>query len=224
MERPAILAPAGRRLAPADARGIVDAMRPDSPHIVLICGPNGAGKSTLAPRLLTGALRVKEFVNADVVARGLSAFQPEEVSLAAGRIMLGRLRELARQRASFAFETTLASRSFAPWISRLKASGYAFHLLFLWLPDDDLAVSRVAGRARHGGHRVAEDVIRRRYRAGLSNFFTLYQPLASKWRVYDNSLAAGPRLIASGRGSAVRRVVDRRTWGRFREGATREAR
>jgi len=193
-----------------------------SPHVVQIYGPNGAGKSTLAPRLLTGALRVTEFVNADVVARGLSAFQPEEVSLAAGRIMLVRLRDLARQRVSFAFETTLASRSFAPWLSRLIESGYSFHLLFLWLPDEDLAVSRVADRVRHGGHSVAEDVVRRRYHAGLRNFFTLYQPLAATWRLYDNSLARGPRLIASGHGRLRRRVVDRQAWEKIRKEVSRE--
>jgi len=176
----------------------------------------------LEVNLRPSEIRVTEFVNADVVARGLSAFQPEEVSLAAGRIMLGRLRELARQRASFAFETTLASRSFAPWLTRLKASRYAFHLLFLWLPDDDLAVSRVADRVRHGGHSVPEEVVRRRYRAGLSNLFRLYQPLASTWRVYDNSRATGPRLVAIGWTPSNRRILDRRAWERIREGAKRE--
>lgn len=97
----------------------------ESPLVVLIAGPNGAGKSTNAPRLLEGALRVNEFVNADAIARGLSVLRPERAAIAAGRVMLAHLRSLVSERRSFAFETTLASRSFAPWLVRLRALGYA---------------------------------------------------------------------------------------------------
>ncbi|MCY3021273.1 MAG: zeta toxin family protein [Planctomycetota bacterium] len=187
-------------------------LRRASPNVVLLAGPNGAGKSTTAPLLLRGALGVTEFVNADVLARGLSAFAPERVAGTAGRIMLGRLRELAAQRVSFAFETTLASRSFAPWLRELMKDGCRFHLVFLWLPSADIAVARVAERVRLGGHDVPEEIIRRRYTAGLRNFFDLYQPLAATWRIYDNSDVAAPRLIAAGEGMAATRVVDRRTW------------
>jgi predicted ABC-type ATPase len=122
------------------------------PSVVILSGPNGAGKSTAAPRLLTGALAVSEFVNADTVARGLSAFGPESVALASGRIVLERIRHLADRRVSFAFETTLASRLFAPWVAGLKEGGYRFCLLFLWLPSADLAVRRVTERVKAGGH------------------------------------------------------------------------
>ena len=159
--------------------------------VVILAGPIAAGKSTVAPALLYGALAVNEFVNADVIARGLSAFDPESAAIAAGRVMLARLRELADQRVSFAFETTLASRSFAPWLRDLRASGYEIHFLFLWLPSADFALDRVAGRVRAGGHDVPAETVRRRYRAGLRNFFSLYEPLASTtWAVYDSS---GPR-------------------------------
>jgi predicted ABC-type ATPase len=141
-------------------------MAESSPNVVLIAGPKGSGKSTAAPALLTGTLGVTEFVNADVIAQGLSAFNPEGAAIAAGRIMLARLKELAASRQSFAFETTLASRTFAPWIADLVAGGYEFHLMFLWLPSADLAVDRVALRVRAGGHHVAEDVVRRRYAYG----------------------------------------------------------
>jgi len=100
-----------------------------NPKVIVIAGPNGAGKSTVAPELLQGTLAVTEFVNADVIARGLAAFDPESVSIQAGRIMLARLAELAKQRESFAFETTLASRTFATWIMELKKTGYLFHLI-----------------------------------------------------------------------------------------------
>src|ERR1051325_2348674 len=114
------------------------------PNVVLIGGPNGAGKSTAAPEILHGVLKVTEFVNADVIARGLSAFAPESVALKAGKLMLLRLRELAEQRRDFGFETTLASRSFAPWVAELKKYGYKFHLFFLWLPNPEASVARVA--------------------------------------------------------------------------------
>ena len=116
------------------------------PKVVILAGPNGAGKSTSAARLLLGAMRVDEFVNADTIARGLSAFAPERVALNAGRIMLRRIKELSAERANFAFETTLATRSYAPWLKEIQAEGYEVHLLFLWLPSADMAVARVADR------------------------------------------------------------------------------
>lgn len=144
------------------------------PSVVILAGPNGAGKSTAAPELLQGELSISDFVNADVIARGLSAFDPDRAAIAAGRIMLGRLRELAHPRETFAFETTLASRSFAPWLRDLRGSGYAVHLIFLWLSSQELAEQRVADRVCSGGHDVPADTIRRRYRRGsaTSSVFT----------------------------------------------------
>jgi predicted ABC-type ATPase len=170
----------------------------ETPHVVVIAGPNGAGKTTAAPFLLRDTLGVTEFVNADTIAQGLSAFEPEQVAVTAGRVMLARLKGLAARRANFAFETTLASRSFAPWLAGLIAGGYAFHLIFLWLPSADFAVSRVAHRVAKGGHAVPEETVRRRYDAGLRNFFSLYQPQSTTWQMYDNSSGSPPRLIAAG--------------------------
>lgn len=123
---------------------------------------------------------------------------------------------------NFAFETTLASRTLAPRISELLVHGYQFHLIFLWLPSADLAVTRVANRARLGGHDVPEDTVRRRYAAGLRNFFNLYQPLAASWRVYNNSMDVGPRLIAIGRRSTIRKIVDSASWNRIEGDYVRE--
>lgn len=127
------------------------------PHIIVIAGPNGAGKTTAAPTLLNNALNVSHFVNADTIASGLSAFAPEKAAIQAGRTMLERMRFLANE--NFAFETTLASRSFAPWIIELKKQGYLFHLTYLMLDDPDLAVFRVAERVRLGGHSVPKETI-----------------------------------------------------------------
>jgi predicted ABC-type ATPase len=181
------------------------------PSVVILAGPNGAGKSTAAPALLHGTLAVNEFVNADVIARGLSAADPDSAAIAAGRVMLARLRELAGQRVSFAFETTLASRTFAPWLRDLRASGYQIHLLFLWLPSAEFAVERVADRVRAGGHNVPAETVRRRYRAGLRNLFDLYEPLVSSWGLYDSS-GPVPRLIAERLETLPPRVYDESIW------------
>jgi predicted ABC-type ATPase len=160
-----------------------------------------------------------EFVNADVIARGLSGFAPDRAALAAGRIMLRRLRELAQRRASFAFETTLASRTFVRMLRQLARSGYDIHVIFLWLPTPDLAVTRVATRVRMGGHGVSEAVVRRRYHRGLHNFLTSYRSLATTWRVYDNASEDGPRLVAAGSGARTMRVADRTTWRHIEGGS-----
>lgn len=182
------------------------------PLVVVIAGPNGAGKSTTAPRLLQGALAVGEFVNADTIAQGLSAFRPAEVGIGAGRVMLSRIRTLAKARVEFAFETTLATRSYAPWLKGLKASGYRVHLLFLALPSPELAIARVAERVRAGGHDVPEDVVRRRFSKGLGNLLSLYDGVVDSWEVLDNSDASGPRPLARRLGRRRREIVDKRAW------------
>jgi predicted ABC-type ATPase len=166
------------------------------PHLIIIAGPNGSGKSTAAPALLKDALHMNNFVNADVIAQGLCAYQPEKAAIQAGRIMLDRVHTLADEKADFAFETTLASRSFATWIPNLRKQGYQFHLVFLWLKTVNLAIFRVRERVKTGGHSVPEDTIKRRYVTGLKNFFNLYTPLADSWQFYDNS-DANLFLIAS---------------------------
>ena len=167
------------------------------PHLIIIAGSNGAGKSTAAPALLKDALHVDNFVNADVIAQGLCAYQPEKAAIQAGRIMLDRIHTLAEEKVNFAFETTLASRTFATWIPKLQKQGYQFHLIFLWLKNVELAIFRVNERVKSGGHSVPESTIRRRYAAGLKNFFNLYSPLAESWQFYDNSNAENLSLIAS---------------------------
>jgi predicted ABC-type ATPase len=192
-------------------------MPTSAPSVVVLAGPNGAGKTTSAPRLLKGSLGVSEFVNTDVIAQGLSAFAPDTAALAATEVMMRRIRKLAAQHVSFAFETTLASRSLAPWLRELIADGYRLHLVFLWLPSADMAVQRVTGRVQMGGHDVPEETIRRRYDRCLRNFFHLYRPLAKTWRIYDNSHGRHPKLIASGCGSRTTHVVDQRAWDAVRE-------
>jgi predicted ABC-type ATPase len=195
----------------------LDWMTARAPLVIMVAGPNGAGKSTMAARLLQDALTVSEFVNADPIASGLSAFRPQSVAMAAGRVMLARMKALAEARQDFAFETTLASRSFAPWLVGLRRSGYRAHLAFLSLSSSDLAVARVAERVRQGGHDVPQAVVRRRFAAGLRNFFTLYVTVVDSWRMFDNSAATGPRLIAFAATRQPANVVDVATWNALQE-------
>lgn len=191
-----------------------------TPVVVLLAGPNGAGKSTSAARLLRGALEVNEFVNADTIAMGLSAYRPESTAIAAGRVMLERIRHLADLRADFAFETTLSGRGQARWLPELRAVGYRSHLIFLSLPEPETAVARVAERVRRGGHDVPEATIRRRFAVGLRNLFDVYLPLVDSWHVYDNASLAGPSLVARGGGGGGEpTILDHEAWvrlGRFR--------
>lgn len=187
------------------------------PNVIVIAGPNGAGKSTTAPLVLRDTLGITEFVNADQIASGLSAFNPEGAAFEAGRIMLQRLHELGDARADFAFETTLASRSFAPFIRQLKEQHeYSFKLLFFWLKSPALAQKRVAHRVAQGGHDIPPDTIARRYVRGLDNFFNLYRPMADTWRIYDNSRSFSPKLIAYGKKIKTTRVTDKLIWESLR--------
>jgi predicted ABC-type ATPase len=189
------------------------------PDVIVLGGPNGAGKSTTAPGLLRDYLGLGNFVNADDIARGLSAFAPESVAREAGRIMLVRLRELAAKRQDFAFETTLASRSFAPWLAGLREKGYRLHLFYLWVPTPGMSIERIAGRVRAGGHHVPDHVVRRRHRRSAANLLELYLPLADDWRVLDNSGTSGPRRVAEGRRGVAPAVYDEHVWRTIREAA-----
>jgi predicted ABC-type ATPase len=182
------------------------------PHVIVIAGPNGAGKSTAAPVILRDYLGLTDYVNADLIAQGLSAFASETVAFEAGRIMLKRLRDLAARRCDFAFETTLATRSYAPWLTGLRETGYQVKLIFLWLPSPEAAVARVAERVRLGGHSVPEEVVRRRYRRGLHNFLHVYRQLADEWWLYDNSGPDGAIRVVFGTQAKVNGVTDQNTW------------
>ena len=181
------------------------AKKPKQPTVVVIAGPNGAGKSTAAPYLLKQALGILEFVNADQIAVGLSAYSPETVSFEAGRIMLKRLHELAALKASFAFESTLSSRSFALFLSQCRSQGYRVLIFYVALPSAALAVNRVALRVKLGGHNIPQADIERRFLRSLHNLFELYLPLADKWSVLDN---ASGTLKAIAHGTARRTYVE----------------
>jgi predicted ABC-type ATPase len=162
--------------------------------IVIIAGPNGAGKTTFAQEFLPSESNCPDFINADLIARGLSPFAPERAAILAGKIMLQQIAAKVLKGQSFAFETTLSGIRYARHIPQWRASGYHVKLVFLSLPSADLAVARVKARVAQGGHDISEVVIRRRFDAGLRNFEMIYKQLVNTWAHYDNS-APMPRLI-----------------------------
>lgn len=168
------------------------------PNLYIISGCNGAGKTTASYTMLPEMLECKEFINADEIAKGLSPFQPEKASIEAGRIMIRRMEEMLRLQQDFAIETTLATKSYVSFIKKAQKVGYFVTLLYFWLSSPELAIKRVEDRVKAGGHHVPQDVIRRRYRAGAQNLFTLYTPIADYWLVVNNS--ENPfRLVAEGK-------------------------
>ncbi len=165
--------------------------------LYIISGCNGAGKTTASYTVLPEILHCKEFVNADEIARGLSPFNPESVAIDAGRLMLQRIEELLSRNETFSIETTLATKSYISLVRRARNKGYRIILLFFWLKTPELAIYRVAERVSNGGHNIPENVIRRRFTAGINNLFKLFMTEVDSWVIFDNS--ENPRkLVASG--------------------------
>lgn len=166
-----------------------------SPNLYVIAGPNGAGKTTFAKEFLPHYAKCENFVNADLIAQGLSPFSPAAAGIKAGRLLLKQIHEFAERRADFAFETTLAGKTYVSLVRRLKQRGYVIHLFFLWIPSAELAVARIKRRVTEGGHDVPVTDVRRRFRRSVANFFKVYRPLLDSWTLFDNSTTR-PSLIA----------------------------
>lgn len=181
------------------------------PSLFIISGCNGAGKTTASYTILPELLKIKEFVNADEIAKGLSPFQPEKVSIEAGRIMLRRLHDLLLQRQDFAFETTLSTRSFIGLINRAKQYEYEICVIYYWLDSVELAIERVKTRVAEGGHDIPTDIIIRRYYSGLRNFINLYKGNVDYWMLIDNSKIT-PELVAEGRNREQEHIVNLNKW------------
>jgi predicted ABC-type ATPase len=165
------------------------------PTLYIIAGPNGVGKTTFANRYLPDEARQLEFVNADLIAKGLSPFDPDSVSIEAGKIALKRIRELIAQRAGFTWETTMSGRTAVGWLREARESGYSLKAYFLWVRHPETTINRIRQRVTEGGHNIAEEVSRRRFFKTIQNFFSIYRPLMHSWKLFQNELS-GPRLIA----------------------------
>ena len=166
-------------------------------RIFVIAGPNGAGKTTFATEFLPNEAKCPVFVNADLIAAGLSPFRPNLAAVRAGRLMLQQIGEHVRRGDSFAFETTLSGRGHARRIPRWQTMGYRVKLLFLRLPTPEMAIARVAHRVSCGGHDVPNSVIIRRFSKGWRNFENVYRDQVDDWKLYDNA-GDTPVLLAEG--------------------------
>ena len=166
-----------------------------SPNVYIVAGPNGAGKTTFAREFLPNYADCKNFINADLIAEGVSPFSPEAVAFRAGRLMLEEIELHARRMDSFGFETTLSGRNYLRLIRHLRSDGYKVHLFFLWVSTVDLALRRVRARVRGGGHDVPEAIVRRRFDRSIGNLLLRYRQLTDSWTIFDNSGEA-PAVIA----------------------------
>lgn len=189
----------------------------DVPKLYIVAGPDGVGKTTYVRRFLPEEMRCREFVNADLIAAGLSPFAPDQANFAAGRIMLERLRTLAGRGEDFSFETTLSGRAYAPLLREWSECGYRIRLDFLWVPSLNITNSRVRQRVVKGGHNIPDEVQQRRFNLGVQNLATLYRPLIHFWRLYDNT-GNRPVLVAEEE-DGVLRVADPARLARIEESA-----
>lgn len=182
------------------------------PNLYIISGPNGAGKTTASLQLLPQFLDCKEYVNADAIASGLSPFNSDAVAIQAGRLMLQRIEELASQKIDFAFETTLASRSFVPFIKKCKKEGYTIILIYFYLHSEELAIQRVAERVAGGGHDIPLATITRRYSRSLKNLISLYIDIVDEFVMFDNSFSEKKERIAEKKIGSSIHIIDFKIW------------
>ena len=191
-----------------------------SKNLYIIAGCNGAGKTTASFTILPDILDCREFVNTDEIAKGISPFQPEKVSIEAGKIMLNRIKYLLDENISFAFETTLASKSYKNTILKAQATGYNVTLLFFWLQTVELAKQRVQKRVAEGGHNIDSEVIERRYFSGIQNLFDIYLPIIDTVLIYDNS-EGKHELIAEKLNNSKIIIINNQKYNKFLKGYDR---
>ena len=164
-------------------------------NVHIIAGPNGSGKTTFAIKFLPEYAKCTNFINSDLIAQGLSPFSPGAAAIKAGKLVLEQIHQFANRAVDFAFETTLSGKLYVNLFKSLKEKGYKINVFFLWIPDADLAISRIKSRVVEGGHNVPVQDVVRRFSRSISNFFRLYQPLVDSWMLFNNE-GTIPKLIA----------------------------
>ncbi|MDT8412415.1 MAG: zeta toxin family protein [Vicingaceae bacterium] len=184
-------------------------------NLYIISGCNGAGKTTASYTILPEMLNCNEFVNADEIAKGLSPFNSTSVAIQSGRLMLKRIDQLIAAEKDFAFETTLATRSYVNTVRKAKENGYFITILYFWLNSPELAIERVKQRVYEGGHDIPNNVIRRRYHLGIKNMFTLYIPIADYWMLIDNSKT--PFSIIAEKENNKIKLIDKPIWNHLKQ-------
>ena len=182
------------------------------PNLYIIAGPNGSGKTTFAREFLPKYVKCNNFINADLIAQGLSPFSPQTSAIHAGRLVLKQINDFSNRKIDFAFETTLSGKTYFSLLKALKAKGYSVRLFFLWVPDPVLSLARIKERVSLGGHNVPKEDVLRRFDRSIYNFLKVYEPLSDSWHLFDNS-AFSPRLIARKNGKLE--VIDDVLFGKI---------
>ena len=185
-------------------------------NVYIVAGPNGSGKTTFATEFLPEYARCKHFVNADLIAKGLSPFSPGAAAITAGKLVLEQIHQFANKGVDFAFETTLSGKLYVNLFKSFKKKGYKIHLFFLWIPKAELAISRIKSRVAQGGHDIPVQDVLRRFDPSIVNFFTLYQSLADSWMFFDNA-GVIPVLIAARKNSKVK-ILNKLLYDRITQG------
>lgn len=181
--------------------------------VYIIAGPNGSGKTTFARTFLPEYAKCNRFINADLIAAGLSPFSPQQVAIKSGKLVLEQIREYSNRGVDFGFETTMSGVTYLQYFKMLKEKGYRIHIYFLWLPSSQLAIARVKDRVLQGGHNVPTVDIKRRFERSVERFFKNYRPLADQWMLFDNSQSK-PRLIAR-KQSAHIDIIDKKLFAKI---------
>ena len=164
-------------------------------NVYIIAGPNGSGKTTFAKKFLPDYVKCPNFINADLIAQGLSPFSPPSAAIKAGKLVLSQIHEFANSGVDFAFESTLSGKLYVNLFRKLKIKGYKIHLFFLWIPNVGLSIARIKDRVAEGGHNVPAQDVKRRFKRSICNFFKLYKPLSDSWMLFNNA-GRIPKLIA----------------------------
>jgi predicted ABC-type ATPase len=184
-------------------------------NVYIIAGPNGSGKTTFAVKFLPEYVKCPHFINADLIASGLSPFSPASAAIKAGKLVLEQIHHYANQGVNFAFETTLSGKLYLNLFRSLKEKGYKIHIFFLWIPGANLAISRIKNRVEQGGHDVPIQDVIRRFNRSISNFFALYRSLVGSWMLFDNT-GINPILIAQRKNSKIK-IIDEYTYKKIIE-------
>ncbi len=182
-------------------------------NVYIIAGPNGSGKTTFARKFLPEYAKCSNFINADLIAEGLSPFSPQQVAIKAGRLVLEQIHELSTKNADFGFETTLSGKTYLKHFLKLKEMGYSLHMFFLWIPSTQLAVARVRDRVAEGGHNVPKEDVKRRFYRSILNFFNRYQEVLDSWLFFDNSNVT-PELLAKKTNNSIH-VLDAKLFNKI---------